>query len=90
MPCRPSPVSRSAAARGACAVASRVACALVLPDTPRNRQLVEHARGAAARYRNVGVRIEDNYILTPEGLARITDVPREIEEIEALRKNLVM
>ena len=61
-----------------------------LPDTPRNRQLVDHARGAAARYRNVGVRIEDNYILTPEGLVRITDVPREIEEIEALRKNLVM
>ena len=56
-------------------VRRRVACALVLPDTPRNRQLVEHARGAAVRYRNVGVRIEDNYILTPEGLARITDVP---------------
>jgi len=36
------------------------------------------------------VRIEDNYILTSQGLVRITDVPREIEEIEALRRNIVM
>jgi Xaa-Pro aminopeptidase len=61
-----------------------------LPDTGRNRRLIEHAREAAVRYRNVGVRIEDNYILTSEGLVRITDVPREIEEIEALRRNIVM
>ena len=61
-----------------------------LPDTGRNRQLIEHAGDAALRYRNVGVRIEDNYILTSEGLERITDVPREIEEIEALRRNIVM
>ena len=61
-----------------------------LPDTPRNRALIGHAGGAAARYRNVGVRIEDDYVLTPEGLVRISDAPREIEEIEALRKRLVM
>jgi len=61
-----------------------------LPDTPRNRALIGHAGSAAARYRNVGVRIEDDYVLTPEGLVRISDAPREIEEIEALRKRLVM
>jgi len=61
-----------------------------LPDTPRNRALIEHARGSAVRYRNVGVRIEDDYLLTSRGLERISDAPREIEEIEALRKNLVM
>jgi Xaa-Pro aminopeptidase len=61
-----------------------------LPDTDRNRQLIGHAGDAALRYRNVGVRIEDNYILTSQGLVRITDVPREIEEIEALRRNIVM
>jgi Xaa-Pro aminopeptidase len=60
-----------------------------LPDTPRNRALIEHARDAALRYRNVGVRIEDDYVLTPEGLERITDVPREIEEIEALRRRAI-
>ncbi|HSG07507.1 MAG TPA: Xaa-Pro aminopeptidase [Longimicrobiales bacterium] len=61
-----------------------------LPDTPRNRALIEHAGAAAARYRNVGVRIEDDYVLTPEGLVRISDVPREIEEIEALRRSIIM
>jgi len=61
-----------------------------LPDTPRNRALVRHAGDAAVRYRNVGVRIEDDYVLTPGGLVRISDAPREIEEIEALRRRLVM
>jgi Xaa-Pro aminopeptidase len=60
-----------------------------LPDTPRNRALMEHASEAAERYRNIGVRIEDDYVLTPEGLERITDVPREIEEIEALRRRTI-
>jgi Xaa-Pro aminopeptidase len=57
-----------------------------LPDTPRNRALIAHASESAALYRNVGIRIEDNYVLTPEGLERITDVPREIDDIEALRR----
>lgn len=61
-----------------------------LPDTPHNRSLVRHAGDAAVRYRNVGVRIEDDYVLTPEGLVRISDAPREIEEIEALRRRIIM
>jgi Xaa-Pro aminopeptidase len=60
-----------------------------LPDTPRNRALIQHAGAAVDRYRNIGVRIEDNYVLTSDGLERITDVPREIEEIEALRARVV-
>jgi len=60
-----------------------------LPDTPRNRALIEHAGDAVARYLNVGVRIEDDYVLTPEGVVRITDVPREIDEIEALRARVI-
>jgi Xaa-Pro aminopeptidase len=56
-----------------------------LPDTPRNRAMITHARAAADRYRNVGVRIEDDYALTADGLVRITNAPREIDEIEALR-----
>lgn len=61
-----------------------------LPDTPRNRTLIAHAKRAALKYRNVGVRIEDNYVLTKDGLKRITDVPREISEIEALRRKAVL
>jgi Xaa-Pro aminopeptidase len=60
-----------------------------LPDTPRNRAMTERLRGAAERYRNVGVRIEDDYVLTPDGLVRISDAPREIKEIEALRARVI-
>ena len=56
-----------------------------LPDTERNRRLVARTRDAALKYRNIGVRIEDNYVLTPGGLVRLSDAPREIADIEALR-----
>jgi len=38
------------------------------------------------RYENTGVRIEDSYVITPRGLERISLVPREIDEIEALTR----
>ncbi|MCH7564047.1 MAG: aminopeptidase P N-terminal domain-containing protein [Gemmatimonadetes bacterium] len=56
-----------------------------LPDTPRNRALIAYSQASVDRYVNIGVRIEDNYVLTTDGLERISDVPREIDEIEALR-----
>ncbi len=62
-----------------------------LPDTPRNRRLIEHARASVAKYKNVGVRIEDDYLLKDGKLIRISAfAPREIEEIEALRKRAVV
>lgn len=62
-----------------------------LPDTPRNRALIAHARAAVAKYKNVGVRIEDDYILKDGKLIRISALaPREIAEIEALRKKAVV
>jgi Xaa-Pro aminopeptidase len=60
-----------------------------LPDTPRNQALIAHVREAVDRYRNVGVRVEDDYVVTPDGVERITDVPREIDEIEALRRKVI-
>ena len=38
------------------------------------------------RYAGTGIRIEDDYVITDEGLERITDVPRELDEIEALTR----
>lgn len=58
----------------------------VLPDTPKNRAFIAKVRATVLKYQNTGVRIEDDYIITDKGLERISLVPREIDEIEALMK----
>ena len=58
----------------------------VLPDTPKNRAFIAKVRANVLKYQNTGVRIEDDYIITDKGLERISLVPREIDEIEALMK----
>jgi Xaa-Pro aminopeptidase len=56
-----------------------------LLDTPANRAMIERLRPTVGRYRNIGVRIEDVYIFSEQGVERASaGVPREIEEIEAL------
>ena len=55
----------------------------LLPNTPRNQAFIQHVRAAVQRYQNIGVRIEDDYVITPQGTERITPAPREIAEIEA-------
>jgi Xaa-Pro aminopeptidase len=55
----------------------------ILPDTPRNQKLKARIAGAVARYADIGVRIEDDYLVTDRGVIRPTaGVPREIDEIE--------
>ena len=55
-----------------------------LEDTPRNRALIEAIRPAFERYRNIGVRIEDDVLVTGDGHRVLSEgTPRTIEEIEA-------
>jgi Xaa-Pro aminopeptidase len=58
----------------------------ILPDTPRNRALIARVRPAFERFRDTGVRIEDDYFATAAGVEWISRAPREIGEIEAAMK----
>jgi Xaa-Pro aminopeptidase len=55
----------------------------IIPHTPGNTRLLEKIAPAVKKYANIGVRIEDDYIVTGAGVERITaGAPREMDEIE--------
>jgi Xaa-Pro aminopeptidase len=58
-----------------------------LPKTAENQAFIDKVKPAVAKYKNIGVRIEDSFLLTGSGLERLSSsVPRTIEEIERFMK----
>jgi Xaa-Pro aminopeptidase len=57
----------------------------MLADTPKNRAMIAKVRPVVERYQNIGVRIEDDYVITPGGVEWLSRAPREVGEIEAIR-----
>ncbi len=55
----------------------------ILPDTPRNRAMIAKVRPAVDRYHEIGIRIEDDYLVTDRGAEWLSRTPREIAEVEA-------
>jgi len=55
-----------------------------LPNTPQWTAFKTKVRPAFEKYKNVGVRIEDDMLVTPNGVVWMTkDLPRKISDIEA-------
>ncbi len=54
----------------------------MLADTPKNRAFIAKVRPMVERYNHIGIRIEDDYLVTADGVEWLSKAPREIKEIE--------
>jgi Xaa-Pro aminopeptidase len=55
-----------------------------LPDTPEAKAFADRVRPAFEKYKNIGVRIEDDMLVTPTGVEWMTkNLPRKLEDIES-------
>lgn len=54
-----------------------------LPKTPENLAFIAQVRPMVQKYKDIGARVEDSFLLTERGLERLSErVPRTIDEIE--------
>jgi Xaa-Pro aminopeptidase len=55
-----------------------------LADTPEDRKFKDAVAKAVEKYKGMGVRVEDSFLLTATGLTSLSaTTPRTIEQIEA-------
>jgi Xaa-Pro aminopeptidase len=58
-----------------------------LPRTAENAAFIEKVRPAVQKYKDIGARLEDSYVVTATGLRNLSArVPRTVEEIEAFMR----
>jgi Xaa-Pro aminopeptidase len=63
----------------------RQAALETLPGTPENRAFIERVQPAVRKYADIGVRIEDSFLLDASGLRNLSGaLPKTIDAIEAL------
>ncbi|HYO91668.1 MAG TPA: aminopeptidase P family protein, partial [Pyrinomonadaceae bacterium] len=56
-----------------------------LPKTPENEKFIAAVRPAFEKYKNIGVRIEDDMLVTADGVRWLSEaLPRTIPEIESM------
>lgn len=58
----------------------------MLADTPKNRAFIAKVRPMVERYNHTGIRIEDDYLVTADGVEWLSKAPREMKEIEVVMK----
>jgi Xaa-Pro aminopeptidase len=59
-----------------------------LPKTPENIAFANKVRAAVQKYKDIGVRIEDSFLLTDSGLENLSrTVPRTLDEVERFMAN---
>jgi Xaa-Pro aminopeptidase len=60
-----------------------------LPKTPENQKFIDAVRPAFEKYKNIGVRIEDDVLITQEGKRVMTAaLPRSLQEVESTMARL--
>jgi len=56
-----------------------------LPKSPENDAFIAKARPAVQKYKNIGVRIEDSFLMTADGLVMLSvKAPRQMRDIEKI------
>ena len=58
----------------------------MLADTPKNRAFIAKVRPMVERYNHIGIRIEDDYLVTADGVEWLSKAPREIADIQAVMR----
>jgi Xaa-Pro aminopeptidase len=62
-----------------------------LPRTPENLALIERVQAAVTKYRDIGVRVEDSFVMESSGVRNLSAaLPRTIADVEAFLRTRSM